>query len=609
MEKHDRAARIRAWWLGLLIAAGGAQAAPREWTAGNAILELRPNHGLLEERGLSLRVAGESGADALILRMDGTLRYVRSRGNLRAMNDSRWQGTRPLELRFAGRAMTLAKWRAVPAADRVTLDIVDGAGRVWLHLTHPHFDVDRSAWRFALADMELSAGPALAAWTGGAIEAGLALGSAWVDAAVQSSGSGGNIPKACQNPHWPNEQGFTGDVALTEINNLVAQCSGPCNGSAPVKITPSVKLRNVGSADMPWYEKFTVSPYPYPYPGNDQHPFLVWNVYRQDADGALVQIARSGLKHGFATQNTGASCSCPDNHVLAPNCEDEYSSGTNDWVATLDRRAHVIPYTGRWGRCGSTFDPDCNSQPNAPTTGPFELRAVVREADLVATNPPASYFIEAWYVVRDDANIYNGMGHRPFTPTFNGNAWVVPMGTGGSGPVIDRWVDPVTPPSGHANFELATGEGRLKLALRTQLLQDGTTRFTYALMNLDYSRPTTSGSEPNLRVLTNPGIAALRIPRNPDADISSIEFRDGDAVTANDWVGVVEADAVVFTAPAGNTLDWGSMYTFGFIADGLPIAGAAALTPGGVGEPSTYSIATLRPGAPDRLFADGLESP
>jgi hypothetical protein len=51
---------------------------------------------------------------------------------------------------------------------------------------------------------------------------------------------------------------------------------------------------------VPWYSKFSGSFPPY---NNDQHPFLVWNMYRV-ANGAIQQIGASGMKHAFLTINS-----------------------------------------------------------------------------------------------------------------------------------------------------------------------------------------------------------------------------------------------------------------------------------------------------------------
>ena len=71
-----------------------------------------------------------------------------------------------------------------------------------------------------------------------------------------------------------------------------------------VVIAPSATLRNVGTADVPWYPKFHTGvgeTYPQPY-DRDQHPFLVWALYRQTGE-VFEQLAVSEAKHAFFTVN------------------------------------------------------------------------------------------------------------------------------------------------------------------------------------------------------------------------------------------------------------------------------------------------------------------
>ena len=61
------------------------------------------------------------------------------------------------------------------------------------------------------------------------------------------------------------------------------------------------------------------------------------------------------------------------------------------------------------------------------------------------------------------------------------------------GPAIDRWVEPGTAAQGQRSVELATAEGNATIAVRVRELGDGTWRYDYAVMNLDFARAETSG--------------------------------------------------------------------------------------------------------------------
>src|SRR5690606_22348495 len=67
------------------------------------------------------------------------------------------------------------------------------------------------------------------------------------------------------------------------------------------------------TADVAWYQKFTGNSAPY---GNDQHPYLIWNLYRLYPDGSIEQIGRSGVKHAFLTVNSRCISQCGGGHQL-----------------------------------------------------------------------------------------------------------------------------------------------------------------------------------------------------------------------------------------------------------------------------------------------------
>ncbi|MDP1270723.1 hypothetical protein, partial [Klebsiella pneumoniae] len=86
------------------------------------------------------------------------------------------------------------------------------------------------------------------------------------------------------------------DVMLIELTGE----SRPVNGGGTDRIViPTARLQNSGAADVPWYRQFTGTFPPY---NNDQHPYLMWNLY-QEKDGRFTQIAASALKHAFYTTN------------------------------------------------------------------------------------------------------------------------------------------------------------------------------------------------------------------------------------------------------------------------------------------------------------------
>ncbi|MDP1270841.1 hypothetical protein, partial [Klebsiella pneumoniae] len=85
------------------------------------------------------------------------------------------------------------------------------------------------------------------------------------------------------------------DVALIQIGTVAYQ--GRQGVGGPIKVAPSATLKSLGFGDAAWIPKFqTLSFYDIPGYPRDQHPFLVWNMYRI-ADGRIEQLGASGVKH------------------------------------------------------------------------------------------------------------------------------------------------------------------------------------------------------------------------------------------------------------------------------------------------------------------------
>ena len=548
-----------------------------------------------------------------------------------------------LALRDSRRAKSLVlELELVPGDGRGRFDLVDARGAVWFAARDVHQNFDAATGRLAMTHLDLRAGAALARWAKRPRLEGQIFGAMHLFLDGERDARLAKGLQSCAPAVWPGSPGTTTDVLLDRLTSVDARCNGNnaggtaglCNGTgsspdARVKIVPSVRLSNAGTSDVPWYQKFTRTSAPdgaYPYATFDQHPFLVWNVYRIDGDGRIAQIGRSGAKHAFFTGNEDCACAGGQilyhaprlSHPTSPQCADTYDFASNDLVSELGPRDEVLARAGVFGRCGSIFDPDCDglqnrSDPN-PENEQLRYRAPLHESELVAAqHPGARWFVEAWYVVRDDVDLYNTMGNREFTPTWAG-FWdldIVPEAAPiPNGAVIDRWVAPGGTAADARNTEVVSAKGRLKLAVRVTPQPDGRYRYDYALMNFDYADPATAGAEPNLEVVSNRGIAALRIALPDETTASAFETHDGTGTGDDDWTVHREPARIVFSAGGDpgdpNTLDWGSMYRFTFDADAAPVEGTATLVPHDAAA-ATLDAATLVPGASELLFANGFE--
>ena len=552
-------------------------------------------------------------------------------------------------------------------------DVVSGDGRVWLRIDHPMYDLSDDHKTFKVHASDLRVAPALAARLHAPTLAGQYLGGVAWKTTVVNAGSNAMPESVCDPFPWPNVPVPPGpgvpagatyqqDLFMESFPSIsvvgcststvgVGHCDGPGGDDGIVSYTLATQLKdNVNSGSMQptipgdplgtstalyaatiaWYKMFNPDQIPpnseQPPYNNDQHAYILWNLYRINADGSIEPIGRSGLKHAYHA-NTGGTCldNCNSSHALGRGCTDQYSTGDNDQPVNMGPRSEVVAATGIWGRCGSIWDTQCtgNQQPADPPGNPYgngndswTRRMKTHESQLdPAVNPGATYLIEAWYVARDDIDIYNSMATEQITPTWipgSPGLWYPANPTNYRlGPAIDRWVDPTSPPGNAQTTELAPAEGgHTKVAVKATDLGNGSWRYDYAVMNLDYSRAVVqapqNGYDP--RVVSNQGFDSFTIPLPAGSVVSATSFRDNTNMGDQPWTVVVGSNSVVWSS-AGTTLDWGSMYAFSVTTNAAPGSGSSTLHVAQAGTPSTYDVATLVPGgaAIDLIFENGFE--
>lgn len=624
------------------------------WTVRGGEFKLRFNHDLLDLFGVSIRAprptagqhvedlefsvfsvrtsdglvfnAPEGGFDRFVgglLRIEGGFQVVLPDGEILDQRD--------VQLR-------------VSRHNPMHLELVGADGHAWFYLDHLMYKMidDYSGFYLRTADLRVS--PMLASRIGAPELLNAYVAEVKMTLEVTNRPAGFD-PEGlrCANPNFhgnPIAGGGTyqADVLMESYSMSFSRCrrgdtgANGCDGAGDddgeVVFTPSATLRNSNTsttADVPWYRKFTTSPYNYPYPGNDQHPYLVWNMYRI-TDGQLEQIGASGVKHAFLTINVGCApgaCTA-GGHILGRNCGDTYGTGNNDSNSDLGPRHELVPSTGYWGRCGSIYDTACNGSQNASGNTNYDQRLVVRESQMLVAG--SAFYSEAWYVVQDDINIYNTMAHRTMNPVPGGSGWV--PNSGGQqwlGPVINTWVDPVAHPT--RNVEIATDEGHTRVAVKVKTLDacpaesglSGTCyRYDYAVNNFDFSRAVLGDPPndvpPNLRVVSNKGFDSFTIPVPESAAyLPEGHFADIDIDAGNNWGASFGPHGLTWTAPKGNELDWGHLYRFSFVSNVAPDeghTGGVVLGVAGPGRPTQLTAQIMVPDAIDDLdfiFANGFD--
>ena len=616
--------------------------AERTWVwGGSTALALNPDAlatlGLRVEEAASAsaRTTGAPGRRYDVTRFAAlpasALEILRHGAQVKGVGEGALRFRGGLVLRHAGGRIDLRGFalRANPLA-RTGIELADAGGAVWFTADHAHygFAVDRPG-DFTMRHMNLRLSAHFAEVLGRPQLAGYPIGDLSFEAAARADDAGGaKVGATCSAP-WPSPNLRT-DIALTiaNLNGFYDAVYAPRCGLPPLPdggacsatstngklvLGADASLRNAGQTAVPWHAHFSGDFPPY---GNDQHPYLIWNLYRIDGDGRIKQIGASGVKHAFYSINL--NCGCPDGNVIWPGCEDVYSLSSNDNGGGTDEqnlapRSEIIPHTGQWGRCGSTWDGDCDGamDPGSGAHDLYQFRMQVDESDLL---PPlaegARYFFEYWYLVRDDDDIYDSMGYREILPSKNGAAWSVALVGENApdrdffqGPALDRWVDPDAPLANAMNRELATPLGRARVAIKATDLGDGRWRYEYAVMNFDYAHAEVDpahAAEPNLRLLSNHGFAHFGVPVPAGVTVTDLRFDDADGDPSDDWIASNDDGTLAWNAPAAaNALDWGTLYHFEFVADAAPsdaaitLAGAATSSESG----QAYTMPLLGPAA------------
>ena len=599
--RHPQAlAPILLCWL--LFWVGPSQAglqAEQVWTAsgGEVRLELRADY--LPDFGLEIVHEGESatrvvGVERFFTASDHLVieapygnfeRFVS--GEIRL--DTGWViRHRDKEVRLDG--LTLSP--GIHANGHPSLEARDSAGRHLLSFHHMHIQADSDLDVLTIHNVGLSATPTLAELLDLAVLDGLALGMAWFDLHLVvpfGADTSGRGPSCDDRPAWPQD-GHKVDVAMWGMNQIAYQGQDPATGR--IKVAPDATLKNVGTGDVPWIPKFSAlgGQNAYPYSPPDQHPFLVWNLYRM-SDDRIEQLGASGTKHAFFSLNFNCTINCGSGNVLWPGCEDVYTAGTNDSNFNQGPRAEIEASEGLFFSTCSFFDPNCTGS-QTKSSGSFENRLMVDPGQL--QTPGADYFLDAWYVIQYDIDIWNSMAYRRLNPAPSGGGWSFgPLGPFTQGRVLDQWVDPDNPgpnadhvaivvPSAtpEAPYPYNMPQGHITVAVKVSETEDGY-RYNYAVQNFDFDR----------------GIEAFRVPFPEGAQLFDTWFGGVDGEPGAAWSITVEGGYLNFMAPADNALDWFKLFNFEFETDLPPTDSEFTLDLGGDAVAPVWTEAILGPDA------------
>ena len=354
------------------------------------------------------------------------------------------------------------------------------------------------------------------------------------------------------------------DGRLTQITSMTYYGRrGASHPNGEIGMAFANTMCNPGSVNIPWFQAMQ--------PDHPMFGFLVVRV----AGGKIEQINEwSFCKHAFLSINVNGDCGTCQNpgtgSLMGLNCSDTYGAGNNASRTWLGPPNEIDPWLGTWEPVGSYFDIGDPMQAGypAPADGVRSLsqsifdsvdnRVTVDEIDLTTPNADYYYGIQIMFEGEAIGNRGDNNAHRGMVPTWTGSQWSF-ANTGPDqayGSILERW------PGANIEFgQNGMDDGRIFVASKVTSLGGGNYHYEYAVHNIDNSR---AG-------------ASLRIPIDGNATATNFTFGDIDDDAGNDWSVARVGNEIVFSAPAGNSLEWNTIYNFGFDCDLAPGNGACQI--------------------------------
>lgn len=341
---------------------------------------------------------------------------------------------------------------------------------------------------------------------------------------------------------------------------------------------------NPGSVVIPWFAAG----------GGGQmaqnHPKFGFLVCRE-LNGRFEQVSdRSYCKHAFLSVNGSGVCgSCIDpgtGSLMGIRCTDTYGVGNNGdrfWLGPADE---IDPWLGTWNHVGSFFDrglppvapPFDRDGVRSPINPPDAVtnRVTIKKSDLGIPGAVYWYQIHLLHEGEAVANRGDNLMTRGVNFSGSGNNWSsADRGGTAYGSILTRWTGAQVTHDGNGS-----DDGRIFVGVVVSGPVGGLYRYEYAVHNVDNSR----------------GAASFRVPVCAAATVANLFFRDIDDDQQNDWTATRIGNELVFQAPAGNALEWNTVFNFGFDCSLAPVGGMVHFDQArtGAGAPG-FGVATQTP--------------
>lgn len=516
-------------------------------------------------------------------------------GNIEKVTSGALSINSDFSLTYGKHTIKVNSFKLVPSqyptnkSDIVTFDFIDQNDNHLFTIDSVHIEYDKDKGLLLMSNMDLFATKELASLLHYQFLENQIIGQihTYSNLAIPENAEKELLGNVCgtgpgEHPVWPPEGDV--DVSLIDIGSVqwVRNIVG-----GKIVVAPSARLKNVGTAEVPWYSKFTIPHDPY---NNDQHPFLNWAMYRE-IDGRFEQIGYSGVKHAFLTINSNCTVNCGDNHILWLGCEDVYGVGNNDSSSALGPRAGIEADTGFWDNCNSFFDPNCVGSQQASSNNTDQNRLVVHTSDLEDVDND-NIFIQAWYLIRDDINIFNTMGYRSLNPSENLGSWNMnPANDFTNGAALDNYVPPNTISAMQASQTVETGEGQFTVAVKVVDIGGGLYRYNYAVENYEF----------------DPRFISYSIPLSDFLTFTDAVFVDPEHDVVNDWQFNRNNGVLTIQGNASNEQDWGMLFSFSFTTNTAPVVSEISINAANMPVNPLNTTVKATTLIPDQMFINGFE--